>query len=306
MMDKSVLFIVNPISGSKIKKDRVIAALEGKGCRIRFTEYAGHATILAREAQEDVVVAVGGDGTVNEVAKGLVGTDKILGIIPCGSGDGLAMTLGISRRFDRAYKTISDGDVHSLDWGTINGREFFSVCGVGFDALVSEAFALKGKRGLTTYIDSAINEWIEFKPEHYFLSIDGQTIETDAAMITVANSTQWGNGALVAPDALTDDGLLDVTVIHPFHSLEIPHLAALLMTGKLGESNKVSFYRGKEILIHRSGPGAAHCDGDFIEEDADVAIRIGTGQLNVICPKPRARVSAKALYTRIAAKAGRH
>lgn len=306
MMDRSVLFIVNPISGSKIKKDRVIAGLEAKGCNIRFTEYAGHATVLAKEAQEDIVVAVGGDGTVNEVAKGLVGTGKILGIIPCGSGDGLAMTLGISRHFEKAYRTIFNGDVHNLDWGTINGREFFSVCGVGFDALVSEAFALKGKRGLTTYIDSAIKEWIEFKPEHYSLNIDGQAIETDAAMITVANSTQWGNGALVAPDALTDDGLLDVTVIHPFHSLEIPHLAALLMTGRLGESDRVSFHRGKEILIHRSGPGAAHCDGDFIEEGADVTIRLGTGKLNVICPKPRARVSVEALRRHISAKAGRH
>ena len=135
-----MLFIVNPISGHGRKK-HIISRLQKNGHKIVCTEYAGHAEKLAREASDDIVVAVGGDGTVNEVARGLVGTGKTLGIIPCGSGDGLARHLGISHVFTKAMNVITSGKVNPLDAGTINDRLFFSVCGVGFYAIVSEKFA---------------------------------------------------------------------------------------------------------------------------------------------------------------------
>ena len=121
-----MLFIVNPISG-KGRKERIVSFLQKEGCKVAFTEYAGHAEIIAREASESVIVAVGGDGTVNEVARGVLGTDKTLGIIPCGSGDGLALHLGISRLYKKAYETIIKGNTTLIDTCQINGRPFFSV-----------------------------------------------------------------------------------------------------------------------------------------------------------------------------------
>ena len=129
-----MIFIVNPISG-KGRKERIVDFLKKEGCKVVFTEYAGHAEEIARHAEDDVIVAVGGDGTVNEVARGIIGTDKALGIIPCGSGDGLALHLGISRNYKKAYRTLRTGKKVRIDTGTLNGRVFLSVCGIGFDAI---------------------------------------------------------------------------------------------------------------------------------------------------------------------------
>ena len=152
------LFIINPISG-KGKKRKIAKVLQAKGYKILFTEYAGHAEKLAREATEDIVVAVGGDGTVNEVARGLIGSNKALGISPCGSGDGLARCLGLSHNINKAIKTIEQGTQRVMDTAEINGRPFFSVCGVGFDAVVSERFAKSGKRGVANSIQLGLNTW---------------------------------------------------------------------------------------------------------------------------------------------------
>ena len=138
-----MLFIANPISGSR-SNSYICSRLEKSGYKVAYTEYAGHAEFIARQASEHTIVAVGGDGTVNEVARGILGSDKVLGIIPCGSGDGLALHLGISRNYRTALKTIMAGKTVPMDAATVNGRPFFSVCGTGFDAIVSERFAKSG------------------------------------------------------------------------------------------------------------------------------------------------------------------
>ena len=161
-----MLCIVNPISGNG-RKAKIISLLEKSGLNVVPTEYPGHAEVLARETSERVVVAVGGDGTVNEVARGLIGTDKILGIIPCGSGDGLALDLNISRNPRQALQTLLDGNTVSMDAASVNGKYFFSVCGVGFDAQVSKMFADSGTRGLCNYVWQAIKLWHSFSPEQY-------------------------------------------------------------------------------------------------------------------------------------------
>ena len=172
-----MLFIVNPISG-KGRKARIISHLKEKGLKVVCTEYAGHAEVLARQAAERVIVAVGGDGTVNEVARGIVGTDKVLGIIPCGSGDGLALHLGLSRNYKQALRTILEGNVQKIDSGLINDRPFFSVCGTGFDAVVSERFAKSGKRGMKNYIEIGLKTWKEYAPEKYLINNGFKLIET--------------------------------------------------------------------------------------------------------------------------------
>lgn len=278
-----MLFVVNPISG-KGNKSLITSKLESLGYKVVYTSYPGHAEEIAREAAEQTVVAVGGDGTVNEVARGILGTGKTLGIIPCGSGDGLALHLGISRNFNKALDAVINGKVHSIDAGMINGRPFFSVCGVGFDAVVSERYAKSGKRGIISYIEQGLHTWREFKPEKYTLTVDGTVHEIDAALITVGNSSQWGNGAMIAPLADISDGFLDVTVADMFTSLEMPALAYLLMTGRLNESGHVHCYRGKDIWINRKTSGPVHADGDWFEAGTDINIKIIPGALDVKVP----------------------
>lgn len=278
-----MLFIVNPISGRR-RKNMIISHLRTKGFKVVCTEYAGHAEKLARETEAKVVVAVGGDGTVNEVARGIAGTDKTLGIIPCGSGDGLALHLGISRYYRRALKTILNGKTHKIDTATINDRPFFSVCGVGFDAVVSERFANSGKRGLANYIEQGLKTWREYTPEKYIINIDGKEWENEAALITVGNSSQWGNNAKIAPLADISDGYLDITIVDMFGVIDIPALSYLLMTGRLDHNQKVHCHRGRHITITRKVTGPAHADGDWFIAGTTLDIRIHPESLKVLVP----------------------
>ena len=278
-----MLFIVNPISG-KGRKEDIINRLKTDGHKIVYTEYTGHGEMIAKEASEKIIVAIGGDGTVNEVAKGIMGSDKVLGIIPCGSGDGLALHLGISRNFEKALKTVLEGNIRTIDTASINGRPFFSVCGVGFDAVVSEQFARSGKRGLMNYIEQGIKTWTSYTPEKYKITIDEKTWENRAALITVGNSSQWGNNAKIAPLANISDGILDVTVVDMFNILDMPELAYLLMTGNLDCNSKVHCYRGRHISIKREVTGPAHADGDWFEAGTDIEISILPHSLNILVP----------------------
>lgn len=284
------LFIVNPISGRGGRKAGILSLLRSSGCEIAFTEYAGHAEQIAAGTEADTVVAVGGDGTLNEVARGILGAYrnsgvcKTLGILPCGSGDGLARMLGLHTTAKKGLEIIRRGKTQPLDCAEIDGRPFFSVCGVGLDAIVSEDFAKAGKRGLVTYINEAVKEWGHFRPEHYVLEIDGRTIERDAVLITVANSNQWGNEARVTPLASVCDSLLDITVVSMFRTMEIPLLAAELMTGHFDRNRHVECLQGKEIAIHRETEGPAHCDGDCITAGRDVRVRLLPERLRILVP----------------------
>lgn len=279
-----MLFIVNPISG-KGRKERIISFLKKEGCKIMFTEYAGHAEKIAREADERIIVAVGGDGTVNEVARGILGSEKILGIIPCGSGDGLALHLGISRNYKKAYSTIRQGHMTSIDTATINGKPFFSVCGVGFDAAVSEKFANSGKRGVINYIEQGIKSWLDFAPEKYTVDIDGKVSETEATLITVCNSSQWGNNVRIAPMADISDGLIDIAIIEKVDIIDLPTIALLFVTGKSNYTKKLHSIRGKEIRISRTFSGPVHADGEWFNAGTELEIKINPASLKIIIPK---------------------
>lgn len=277
------LFIVNPIAGSFSKKI-LISILERSGHKVVCTSYPGEAEILARETEADTVIAVGGDGTVNEVARGLMGTGKTLGIIPCGSGDGLALHLGLSHRLYRTLRIIKRGKTKPLDAASINGRLFFSVCGVGFDAKVSEKYAKSGKRGLASYLEQAFIIWKDYEPERYTLEIDGRTWSKEAVLITIGNSDQWGNGAKVTPLADSSDGELDITIVDRFNSIEIPKLAFRLMTGTIDSDYRVHCYRGKQITISRKSEGPAHVDGEWFNTGRVIDIKVIPHALNVIIP----------------------
>ena len=289
---KKILFIANPLSGGKDKKS-ILKDIDAAIDRHRFdpsfvyTERPGHASLLARDADADIVVAVGGDGTVSEVAQGLVGTDKVLGIIPCGSGDGLAFHLGFSRNPLKALRTIQDGTSETMDFGKVDGRPFFCTSGVGLDAEVAWEFASAGKRGLWTYISLAWKIWQHFKPETYRIDVDGRTLSVPAVFVTVGNANQWGNQARITSLASVRDGLLDVTVVAPFHTWEIPVLATKLLDGRAHTSRRVTMLRGKQVTVVREKEGPAHYDGDPCMKGREIHYEIIPAALHVRVPAGR-------------------
>lgn len=287
---RKVTFIVNPISGGK-DKSNILAAI-GKHmdlsvCRydVRQTFRAGEAEEIARASKSDIVVAVGGDGTVSEVAKGLIGTKKALGIIPCGSGDGLALHLGISREPAKAVKVINEAVRSAIDVAYVNGRPFFVTAGVGLDALVSWDFASSSKRGLPTYIQTALQDWIMKKPERYIVECGHSSWSGNAVFVTVGNANQWGNEAKITPLASLTDGMLDVTIVEPFDALEIPDMALRLMTGKADSHHRVHTMRGTSVHIQRETAGPAHADGDPFQAADDMLFDVSPAALNVIIPR---------------------
>ena len=221
MEKKRITFIINPISGTNGKEIilRLINELIDRSkydYSIRKTEYAGHATEIARQAVKehvDIVVAIGGDGTINEIGRSLIHTDTALGIIPCVSGNGLARHLHIPMDPKGAIYTLNAGIIKNIDYGIIDGRPFFCTCGVGFDAFVSLKFADSGKRGLLTYLENTLHESLRYRPETYEIENSTGTVRYKAFLIACANASQYGNKAYIAPQASLTDGIIDSTVL---------------------------------------------------------------------------------------------
>ena len=278
------LFIINPIAGSQ-NKNSVRDAISH--CTLdwtaRETQYAGHARELAAVSDADIVIAVGGDGTVNEVASGLLGTRKAMGILPCGSGNGLARHLKISMNPREAIETINRCQTITIDTGIVNEKPFFCTCGVGFDAQVSENFANAGKRGIQTYITEALKTWRDYDFATYEISIDGRLISQKALLVTVANANQWGNNGFIAPHANLQDGLLDITIVAPFQSFLIPGLVVSLLAGHIDRAHCVYSYTGRDITIIPSRKGPAHRDGDPMPDIELLHATIRPASLTVIC-----------------------
>lgn len=269
-MKQRILYIVNPISGTQ-RKQGIVEQIEALTDHDRYditvaaTEYAGHATLLAQEAAAqdvDIVVAVGGDGTVNEVGRALVHSETALGIIPCGSGNGLARHLRIPLNTAKAVGILNKGIVHKLDYGLINDHPFFCTCGVGFDAFISEKFAESGKRGPLSYVENTLRLGLNYKPQTYIIEDDNGMETCHAFLIACANASQYGNDALIAPYASMKDGLLDVVVMEPFNPIEAPQVALQLFNGTLPANSHVKTFKAPSLRIRREGNGVAHYDGD--------------------------------------------
>ncbi len=289
----SVWAIINPISGvgSKRKIPKMIEEVCRKGdCRleIKFTEYAGHASELTKEALAggaNCIIAVGGDGTVNEIARAMIYSDAVLGIIPKGSGNGLARELHIPMDAKRALDLIVNGYVTTIDGCKANDRIFFCTCGVGFDAAVSQKFANEKHRGSLTYIKSTIEEYLSYKPEPYELLVDNQTIKEKAFLVACANASQYGNNAFIAPQADVHDGQLDVTILSPFTPLDIAPLAIQLFTRQIDRNSKIKTMKGRQVTIIRQEPGIMHLDGEPVMADSRIDISILPRALNVLTPE---------------------
>ena len=290
---KNIAFIINPISGT-INKRRLPKAIEHGidherwATDIVFTEYKGHATELAKQYARlgfDAVVAVGGDGTVNEVASGLRGTQTALGIIPVGSGNGFARHLQIPLRVPGAIEMLNHAEPITVDYGMLDDQPFFCTCGIGFDATISEHFAEAGKRGIKTYLEKIVKDFFGYETEQYHITGDGIDITTKAFLITFANANQWGYAAYIAPKASIQDGKLDIAILSKVPIIAVPAVALRLMTKTLDSDLFMHTVHAKEITLVREKEGAMHIDGDPIQKGKEVKIRIVEDGLRVMVAK---------------------
>ena len=281
-MKRKIVFILNPHSGTddKVRMPKLIEEninTKAYDYDIVFTEYAGHAADIAKDCASrgiDIVVAVGGDGTINEVARSIVHTNTALGIIPCGSGNGLARHLCIPLDPRKAISLINRACIESLDYGVINDLPFFCTCGMGFDAFVSMKFAESGKRGPISYAENILREGLKYEPETYTLEDETGTKQYKAFLISCANASQYGNNAYIAPQASMSDGLMDVVIMEPFDVIEASQVSFDMFNKTLDKNSKIKSFRCKKLHITRSKPGVIHYDGDPVMTGADIDVHL--------------------------------
>jgi diacylglycerol kinase (ATP) len=291
-LKQNILFIINPISGGKSKAG-LPGIIDGQLDRSQFspnyafTEYAGHAAEIAEEALQksfDVIVAVGGDGTINEIASVVKKYGKTLGIVPFGSGNGLARFLKIPMDTRKAIQLLNNYTVKCIDTAVFNGKDFYNIAGVGFDAHISSVFASDKGRGLAGYVRLGLKEVLRYKPAHYKINIDGKIFERKAYAVSIANSSQYGNNAYISPHASVTDGLLDVCIIKAFPIYKLPLLAFYVFGKKTDQTEMVEIIQGKDIQILRAEEGAVHIDGEPFFMNKEIKVYIEPLSLNVIVP----------------------
>lgn len=289
---QKVLFIINPIAGTG-NKERIIKLFDLTLNRDQFdfsivhTEAAGHARLLAKEAAEngtDIIFAVGGDGTVNEVASSLIHTETALGVIPCGSGNGFARHLKISMVPLRALTLLHNGTFETIDCGLINGTPFFTTCGVGFDAFISMEFSSDNRRGPLVYLEKILTGWTNYEPEEYELQTEHSWMREKAMLITCGNASQWGNEAHITPHASMQDGVIDVTIIEPFSPIEVGPMALQLLNKKITNNRRIKSFKCDRLTIRRKKDGVVHYDGDPSIMDKTLSIECVHSALRVLVP----------------------
>lgn len=286
---KSVLFIINKKSGARyISIENAIQRWGREQAipnRMEFTRCPAHATEIAREnaATVDVIVAVGGDGTINEVAQGLTRSAATLGIIPCGSGNGLARHLGISLEPLKALQQLSF-PAKLIDTLLINTHFSINVAGLGFDGHVARLFGKSGKRGFSGYAKIALQEFFRYPENEYQIEIRGQKTSHKLLMLSIANSSQFGNNAIIAPGASMCDSLLDICLIKKMALYQTPLFAYRLFSGKVHHSSLAEFRKADFFKITSSAPAPLHVDGEPREINTAFEVRILPQSLRVISP----------------------
>lgn len=290
-MADSYLFIINPSSGTSIGQhpEKISTAIEnfvnskGGTAQIFFTEGRGHATTLVTEnidkAKWKAIVAVGGDGTVNEVAKGLVNRSTPLGILALGSGNGLARHLGLPLTLNAALEKLFSGSINTIDSAELNGIPFFCTAGMGFDAYVGDLFSKENSRGLATYLSVSLKSYWNYEPQTY--KLNGKKIEVFS--LSFANAGQYGNNAWVAPQASLYDGKLDICTIVPFPKWYGSNLTYRLFTKQLKPSKYISYQLAQDAVIEADRPPMIHYDGEPLQlETTRIEVKIKPKSLRVI------------------------
>ncbi len=286
---KKTLFIINPIAGTRSKKNIPLLIEQGINKNkfkidIVFTETSDHATALAQQAVEanyDLVIAVGGDGTINEVARGLVNSPVALGILPMGSGNGLARHLLIPMNVKQAIDRLNHYQVLKIDTGTINGRLFLCTAGIGLDAKVSHDFSKQKKRGFYTYSKVAMSSFFNAPTSFWEIEIDGVCETVDGLLLTIANANQYGNNVFIAPQAQLQDGKFDVCVLKNFSFFNSPLVLRDLFNKTLHTNRFYSLRKGKQIVIKNEGQVEVHYDGEPMLVQGNIKVQMHPLSLNV-------------------------
>ena len=292
MEKQKIVFIINPISGM-VKKENVGNQItlyinkEKYDYKIIYTEYAGHAIEITTEAISngaDIIVAVGGDGSVNEVANGLKNSSGKLGIIPLGSGNGLARFLKIPFQIKDAIEILNKGNFIAVDTVNVNDRIFLSIAGIGFDAFVAKRFAKYHKRGFWAYFTIATKSYSMYRPKNYQLTLNGEVIKRKAFMIAFANSDQFGYNTSIAPHAKINDGLIDVCIVKKIPVYKMLFFIQLLFLKQLHKTNYLEIIKTNELWIGRKKNKVVNIDGEPVKLTKDLHIKVNHLALNVIIP----------------------
>lgn len=290
-MKKKILFIINPISGVG-RHNTVEKLIDEKLNRnifdyeLAYTKASKHAITLSKKAVEEkfnIVVAVGGDGSVNEVGRSLIGTDSALAILPCGSGNGAARHLNIHMNLAKAMQIINEGKTKSIDTFSINNEIAINTAGIGFAAHIAHEFSKIKKRGFSNYIKIAIRDSIKYRSQPCQIEVNGKTEKLNAFIIDIANGTQWGNNAVIAPNAKNDDGILDLCVVRDFPFINFPLMATRLFTHSIHHSKYVELIKMQETIITQERD-YAHVDGEPVIIGNKLTVKIDPLSLKVIVP----------------------
>lgn len=292
MIKKKILFVINPISGGR-DKSKVAELIHSNldkslfDIEIKYTEHIGHGAEITRayHVDFDVIIAVGGDGTINEIAKEIAGTDAVLGIIPQGSGNGLARHLNWDLDPKKAILQMNSADISAIDTAELNGHFFVSIAGIGFDSLIAEKFTHSKNRGFIGYATISTKEFFKYQEQDYDLLIDGQKFKRKAAMISIANSNQFGYNTKISPLASLCDGLLDVCIMRKPKVGQIPQVLSKVWRAKAHESHLLEIIRGKKIQISPNANEYANVDGESIKVGKEIEIKMKPRNLKIWLPK---------------------
>jgi len=288
----STAIIINPISGgfgrgaarARAQLAQTIADAQGHDVELFITEAVGHARELAAAAVRrgaGLVVAWGGDGTINEVASALAFGDVPLGIIPAGSGNGLARELGVDPRPERALADALSATPRPMDVGDVEGRLFVNIAGIGVDAFVASRFSLARRRGFLGYINITVHALATYVPTTYRMTSSGGSVTARALLVTIANSAQFGNGARIAPGARVDDGLLDLVVVEERWRLATIAQLPRLFTGTAHRIRGCTTQQIREVTIEADEPMTYHVDGEPVVGGNRLTARVHPGALLV-------------------------
>ncbi|PTN08672.1 diacylglycerol kinase family protein [Mangrovibacterium marinum] len=291
-MKRTYQFIVNPVAGPKnnvryFKALKAVLNQRGIAFDSQKTKRAGHATELVKKLlgqQTGIIVSVGGDGTFNEAASALVGTDQQMAHIPRGSGNGLARMLKIPNKIDRIGDYLEWGKAKAIDVGKIGNHNFFCTCGFGFDALIAHHFDGSEKRGLKGYVHYVAKSFFRFKGVEAQFALDGKAYQGRYFTVTIANANQYGNDAFIAPSAELEDGLLNVTMIKPFPVWYAPVLAVALFGNWIDKARYVETCKVREVEIRSLSQPYFHADGDVYQLQLPAKITVQPQALNLLVP----------------------
>lgn len=290
-MRQKIHFVINPISGVNRNPKKICRWIEEifknteHQYKIEFTRQPGDGTLLARKAvdeQYDMVVVVGGDGTINEVGRGLCGTETALAVIPSGSGNGFARNFKIPLNQYQAIKLLLNPKIVTIDAGKINEHHFFNVAGFGLDANICQHFEAFGIRGPLPYFLVGTRAFIDYKPDPVQIKLDDKEFEFTPLVVSIANSPEYGNGAIIAPGARPDDGYLDVAILDHIPLWKAASNLHRLFNGTIDHFSAFHTFRVKTVEIKRPAPGAIHTDGNPHQEIPELTVNVIPNSIKVV------------------------